>query len=425
MLTLSIIARLPLAMFSIGLLVHAQRLTGSYAAAGLVTAAYAVALGIGGPLLGRVVDRRGQTLVLTTTAATSLVLLVVIAVLPEGVALGALIALSAGIGLATPPVSACVRTLLSDPRAFAIEASAVELCWVFGPPLALGAGALISTGAALVGAGAVLLGGTLAFAAHPASRAWRPAVRGGAAHGKVARGEAAHGEAAHGEVAHGEVAHAGAARGEVARGEVARGEAAHREAAHRIAGPSRGALRSGELRVLVAVMVAVGAIFGATEIGVTTAAETLGNAAAAGPLLGVWGVGSLLGGVWLARRGGVAPLVPLLLALAAGHTALAGAALNVFALAVGLLLAGAAIAPTYAVVYGLVERATPAGAITEAFAWLATAVSVGAALGSAIAGSVADAFGPSAVFVIAGAAGALALATASTRTARTPAMGCA
>ncbi len=96
MLTLSIIARLPLAMFSIGLLVHAQRLTGSFAAAGLVTAAYAVALGIGGPLLGRVVDRRGQTLVLGSTASVSLVLLVAIALLPAGVSLPVLIALSAG-----------------------------------------------------------------------------------------------------------------------------------------------------------------------------------------------------------------------------------------------------------------------------------------------------------------------------------------
>jgi MFS family permease len=389
MLALSIIARLPLAMFSIGLLVHAQRLTGSFAAAGLVTAAYAIALGIGGPLLGRLVDRRGQTVVLGVTAPVSLALLTAIALLPAGEALWVLIGLAAAIGLATPPVGACVRTLLTDPRAFAVEASAVELCWVFGPPLALGAGALFSTGAALVGAGAVLLAGTLAFAIHPSSRAWRPAATAGDADPQAGAG--------------------GDSRPAAPRADASRG----------------GALRSPALRALVLVMAAVGAIFGATEIGVTTAAEALGNTAAAGPLLGVWGMGSLLGGVWLARRGGVAPLVPLLLVLAVGHVALAGAAVNVFALAVGLLAAGAAIAPTYAVVYGLVERAAPAGTVTEAFAWLATAVSVGAALGSALAGSVADVLGPSAVFVIAGAAGALALAAGSSRTARAPAVDCA
>ena len=160
-------------------------------------------------------------------------------------------------------------------------------------------------------------------------------------------------------------------------------------------------------------MGAVGAIFGATEIGVTTAAGALGNTAAAGPLLGVWGMGSLLGGVWLARRGGVAPLRPLLVALALGHAALAAGAFNVFALAGLLLLAGAAIAPTYAVVYSLVENAAPAGTVTEAFAWLATAVSVGAALGSALAGSIAETVGPNAVFALAGAAGLAALVAAS------------
>ena len=50
---ISIVARLPLTMLSIGLLVHAQHLTGSFAAAGAVSGAYAVALGVGGPLLGR------------------------------------------------------------------------------------------------------------------------------------------------------------------------------------------------------------------------------------------------------------------------------------------------------------------------------------------------------------------------------------
>src|SRR4051794_41552840 len=84
MLTLSIVARMPLAMFSIGLLVHVQRLTGSFAAAGLVTAAYAVALGIGGPLLGRGVDRRGQTRVLLGAACVSAALLCAVALLPAG-----------------------------------------------------------------------------------------------------------------------------------------------------------------------------------------------------------------------------------------------------------------------------------------------------------------------------------------------------
>jgi hypothetical protein len=52
LLTTSIIARLPLTMLSIALLVHVQHLTGSFALAGVVMAAYASAIGVGGPLLG-------------------------------------------------------------------------------------------------------------------------------------------------------------------------------------------------------------------------------------------------------------------------------------------------------------------------------------------------------------------------------------
>ena len=96
----------------------------------------------------------------------------------------------------------------------------------------------------------------------------------------------------------------------------------------------------------------------------------------------------------------MAPLRALLLALAAGHALLALVAFNVFTLAGVLLLAGAAIAPTYAVVYSLVERAAPAGTLTEAFAWLATAVSVGAALTVAVAIHLKASSTPSPVFAL-------------------------
>jgi hypothetical protein len=57
----------------------------------------------------------------------------------------------------------------------------------------------------------------------------------------------------------------------------------------------------------------------------------------------------------------------------------------------------------------MVERAAPASTMTEAFAWLATAMAVGAAGGAAGAGVVADRGGPSAAFALAGGAGALAV----------------
>ncbi len=363
----SILARLPLEMLSIGLVVHTQHLTGSFTAAGMVTGVYAIALALGGPLLGRLVDRRGQTSVLLASAGAAASLLVAIAVLPRGTPLGVPVTLAAGIGLATPPVGACLRTqlpaLLPDPSAtrsaYAFEASVVELTWIFGPPLVLCIAAFWSTGAALAMAGLVLLVATTAFAAQPASRSWRP------------------------------MPPARRARG--------------------------GSLRTPAMRTLVAVLVAVGALLGAAEVAVAAAAKTLDGTLAAAPLFAVWGAGSFAGGLLAARLGGgvrsAAGLALMLCALTAGHLALIPVAGSVVALGVVLFTAGAAISPTEAALNAMVDDAAPAGTVTEAFTWLTTAMAIGAAVGAAGAGTLIDRGGPITAFALAGGAGALAVLT--------------
>jgi predicted MFS family arabinose efflux permease len=365
LLILSLLARLPDAMLSIGLLVHAQHVTGSYAVAGIVAGVYAVALGLGGPVLGRLVDRRGPARVLLASAVAEAAMLAAVALVPAGAAPGALVVLAAGIGLATPPVGACLRSLLPGliadedalRAAFALEATASELTWVAGPPAGLALGAAWSTGGALAVAGLLLLAGTAAFAFQPAARS-------------------------------------GPATAEAAR---LRG----------------GSLRAPAMQTLVLVFVAVGALFGAAEVGVAAAADALGSPGLAGPLLGLWGAGSLAGGLVATRLGGGARgatgLALLLGSLAAGHLVLVTAAGSAAGLAAGLLVAGAAIAPVYATVHAIAGRVAPAGTATEAFAWLDTAVAVGASVGAAGAGALTDHAGPAAAFLLAGSAGAVAL----------------
>src|SRR5689334_19108051 len=99
----SILARLPFAMFSLALLVHARDVTGSYAIAGLVTGAYAVASAVSAPMLGAVVDRRGQTPVLVAGAAVTAGLLVADGLLGSGAPAPLLVALGAATGISTPP----------------------------------------------------------------------------------------------------------------------------------------------------------------------------------------------------------------------------------------------------------------------------------------------------------------------------------
>lgn len=366
----SIIARLPLAMFSIALLVHAQRLTGSFAVAGAVSGAYAIAGALSAPLLGGVVDRHGQTRVLVGGATMTAAALVINGLLPSGAPPLLLIALGAATGLFTPPLEACVRTLLSVivadpsglPALFAFESAVLELTFVLGPPLALGVGALWSTGAALALSGLLMLTGTLAFAAQPASRHWRP-------------------------------------------------EADRRR-------PRGGSLDSAAMRTLVLILFGTGVAFGATEVGVTAAAHALGSTAAAGPVLGLWGVGSLLGGIAATHLGGAQgarALTVMLAALALTHAALILTTGSVVAIGAVIVLAGATIAPTVSSIYAMVDAAAPAGTRTEAFSWVVSASLTGDALGATVAGALAQSAGARAAFALVGVAGAAATSTAILR----------
>ncbi len=303
------------------------------------------------------------------SAMVTALALVVTGLLPAHTSPVVLVALAGLTGLATPPLEACVRTLLpvivSDssrlPTLYAFESTVLELTFVVGPPLALGLGAIWSTGAALAVSGLVMLAGTLAFAAQPASRRWRRST-------------------------------------DVTR-------------------PAGGSLRSPAIRTLVLILLGTGTVYGATEVGVTAATKALGSSVACGPLLALWGVGSLLGGIAATHLGGGARraggLKQLLAALAVGHGALLLTTGSVAAMGAVILLAGATIAPTEATVSAMLDRAAPVGARTESFAWLFTASLIGAALGAAVAGALAQSEGAQAAFALAGVAGAVTVVIAS------------
>lgn len=367
----SMVARTPTTALGLVFVLRTRELTGSFAAAGLAAGSYALAAAVSAPALGRAADRHGPLAVLLPAALLSALGLVAFAALPAGAPLASVLASAGVTGVAVPPVGPCLRTLwpavLGDRTlahaAFALESAVLEITYIAGPVLIAGAIGAWSTAAAALVSAALLLAGTLVFAAARPVREWRPMKH---------------------------------------------------------VGERSGPLRAPGVRALAVVFALVGIAFGAVEVGVPATADAAGQAHTAGLLLGVWGLGSLLGGLAAARArppvDRVRRLCVLLALLAAGHLLLAVPA-GLVGLAALLLLAGATIAPAFGMANSLVDDVAPPGAITEAFTWLSTGIAAGVAAGSALAGALADDAGAGAAFALAGAA---CLAAAAYATARRP-----
>ena len=110
------VARLPLGMTPLALLLVVRGQGGSYAAAGAVAAAYAIALGAGSPIAGRQVDRHGQAHVPVPRAIVHPCLLAAVGALAlAGVPTIALAVAAAAAGATSPPVY-CVGCRRSSGR---------------------------------------------------------------------------------------------------------------------------------------------------------------------------------------------------------------------------------------------------------------------------------------------------------------------
>jgi MFS family permease len=368
LLSSAVVGRMPTAMAGLALVLLVREGGGSYAVAGMVAGAYSIALALTSPLLGRLVDRVGQTRVLVGCAVASAVAFVALAAAGSASPL-VLAGLAALAGAAIPPVGACMRALWSRllgdggrlQAAFAVESTVQELIFVIGPPLVAVLAAVLSPAAAVLGTATLLVIGVAVFATTPASRAWRPARR---------------------------------------------------------TGDWAGALRSPGIRAVLATIVLLASAFGTVDVTVVAGAEQLGSRTYAGPLLALWALGSMVGGLVFgsraADRGPEQRMIPLLALVVAGIALLAVAS-GLVQLGAGMVLAGLGIAPAIACLYLLVDRLAPAGTVTEAFTWVTTAFSTGFAIGSALGGTLVHRVGTDRAFLIAAAGVAAAALLARLR----------
>lgn len=350
------IARLPIGINSLAMVLAMRAETGSFAAAGAAAGAHALTVGLSSPVQGRMVDRMSpRRAVPPLIAFHAVMMLLFVALLPSAPA-GALIAVAALAGLGQPPWSSLLRAmwprLLGDQAlvttAFALDSTIVELVFVLGPLFVAATVAVAAPQAALLASVAFVVVGTALLLASPAVRAWESEV-------------------------------------------------------HQARGPF-GALASRGLLTVVLATVPVGIAFGAFEIALPAFADEHGSASDAGLLIAVWAIGSGVGGLvygavdsdrplrdrWLLLSGllGLA-LLPALLAPSTG------------VLIALLVPAGAFIAPAIAAGSQLMGMLAPPGMTTEAYAWGPTALVVGVAAGSATGGALAETYGWRAPVVLA------------------------
>ncbi|MEW2049610.1 MFS transporter [Streptomyces sp. NPDC005476] len=362
LLTGTLVGRLPNATAAIGIVLFVRAQGGTYSLAGALAAMYGVANAVGQPLLGRLVDVHGQPRVQLPAALASALAMAAFAFAgtdPLPLAYAAV----AAAGLFTPPLEGGLRALWPAVlrredqvhTAYAMDAVAQEVMFTVGPLLVTLCVALWSEQGALLVLNAVGVLGALSVAVSPPSRAWRSAPR----------------------------------------------------EAHWL-----GALRSPGLLALLGAFLFVGVALGSITVASVPYADGHGGDAVYGWLMAALGLGALAGGlVYGARRWVGAPerrlrgLVALLAVCYLPLMLLPGAVAMVALTA----LAGVFLAPALACAFVIVDRHAPRGTVTEAFSWLVTTFTVGASVGTGVAGPVVEAGGALWGFAVPAVAGAVSL----------------
>ncbi|MEU9552572.1 MFS transporter [Streptomyces werraensis] len=358
----TLVGRLPNATAPIAIVLFVRAEGGSYSLAGVLAAVYGVANAVGQPVLGRLVDLKGQPRVQLPAALLSALAMAVFAFVGTGSLVVAYVAVALA-GLFTPPLEGGLRALWSSVlpkeehvhRAYALDAVAQEVMFAVGPLLVTVCVSLWSAQAALLVLNVIGVLGALSVVVSPPSRAWRSAPR----------------------------------------------------EAHWL-----GALRSPGLIALLGAFLAVGMALGSITVAAVTYADDHGGDVVYGWMMAGIGLGALIGGIAYGARqwaGEPARRLQVIVALLAVFYLPLTLMPGPVAMTLLTVLAGVFLAPAIACAFVLVDRHAPRGTVTEAFSWLVTTFTVGTSLGTGVTGPVVEAGGALWGFAVPGAAGGVSL----------------
>jgi len=365
---IALVARLPISMVGLGIVLLVSAARDSYGVAGAVSAAFMIANAGFAILQGRLLDRLGQARVLATASVgfglgTALLVASVEADWP----IATTYVFAAVSGGFLPQIGSSVRArwshVLDQPAelqtAFALEAVLDEAVFILGPILVT---VLATTWHPVAGMAVAIIAcvaGTLAFSAQ---RSTEPP-----AHARSSTPE------------------------------------------------ERPAMPWRTVAPLAVVAAALGLLFGAAEVTTVAFADEQGHKALSGVLLALWALGSLTAGVitgaihWRrgpatrVRWGAVAMACAMAPLYFVDSLPLMGAT---------LFVAGFAIAPTMIATMSLTEQDVPSGRLTEGMAIMQTGLVAGVAPGAMLSGLVVDHQGASAAYLVSVAAGTVAAVAA-------------
>jgi MFS family permease len=372
----AVVARLPIAMAPIGMILLIQHIRGAYGIAGFVTGAYALGTAAGSPFWGRMMDRLGQPRVLIPTSLASASVLAGLAIAAvAGAPDPVLIVLAAVSGLAFPPISpamrAAWRVIFPDAESrrvgYALDATSVEFVFVSGPLLLSLLLAFTPPVVPLLVTAALMAGGGLAFSSTSAARTWTPESRTSVA----------------GDVHHGR----------------------------------KSAITAPGVASVLAVMTVMSIGFGQLDTSMAaTAGEVLGGTQRVGILFASIAGGSAIGGLLYGARhwgGDERRRVSTFLGVFAFFLACMSVLMltdsrPLWLMLPLLFLTGLTIAPTLIMQQNLLDTLAPPNRVNEAQSFLTASNTSGAAAGTALAGILIDYHGLSWSF--AGAAIAVAIA---------------
>ena len=363
---MAVAARAPYAMIPLGTMTAITASTGSVATGGLATAFTSIAAAIASPLIGRWADHRGQRFVLSLLTPISAVAIgLLLAAALQGWSGPILWAVCVAVGATSLPIGAFTRArwihFTRNPKelaaALSYESTVDELVFVLGPAFVGIAASMAAPAAPLGLAMALVIIAGLPFALTAPTAA---------------------------------------------------------DIDDAVATDDKSHARPSIMRVLwavipaIIVMLSIGTFFGSVQAATTERALDLGVPGQAGLVYALMGLGS----AFMALMVVVIPdSVRLPIRVLVGGTGMAGFILlsmtqgSMSGTAMSLLVTGLFVGPTMVTAFTMTERLAPAGGAGVAMTSMQSSITIGVSLGSAVGGAIAVSGAMGAFLMAASAAG--------------------